>query len=391
MINPHKNLILITGGHLTPAVAVINELKKRGYNNLIWVGHKYNQRGNKELSPEFVTVKDLEIPFIELRTGKLTRKWTLETFLTGIKNFFLIFWGILKSFYIIIKHRPKLVLSFGGYLAVPIVFWGKIFGSKIITHEQTIVTGLANKMIAKFAHKILISWESSRQYFDPKKTVLTGNPIRRDIFFVKSDSLTKEFDKKLPILLVYGGNQGSHEINKRVFNILEKLLEDCNVIHQTGNSSVTNDYKKALEIKENLPIHLRWRYQVRDYILQNEVGEALNKADLIFGRSGANSISEYLALGKLCILMPIPWTSHDEQTKNANFLAQTGIGYVLPQKDSLASETVYQTILMGLNQFKAGVGFNGENLEKCRDKSKSLVILDAPQNVADEIDKILNI
>src|SRR5690606_6690645 len=388
--NPHQNLILITGGHLTPAVAVVNELKKRGYINLVWVGHKFNQTGNKELSPEFITVRDLNIPFIELRTGKLTRKWTFQTLLPGIINFFLIFWGFLKSFYIILRYRPRLVLSFGGYLAVPVVLWGKIFRSRIITHEQTIVVGLANRIIAKFADKILISWVNSRKYFNPKKTVLTGNPIRRDIFFVKSDTLTKDFDKKMPTLLIYGGNQGSHEINKRIFNILEKLLEDCNIIHQTGNSTITNDYKKALEIKESLPISLKWRYQVRDYILSHEVGEALNKADLIFSRSGANSVSEYLALGKLCILMPIPWASHDEQTKNANLVASTGLGYVLPQKNSLASETVYQTILMGLNQLKSGKGFNDEDIQKCIEYAKSLVVLDAPQNVANEVDKLIN-
>jgi UDP-N-acetylglucosamine--N-acetylmuramyl-(pentapeptide) pyrophosphoryl-undecaprenol N-acetylglucosamine transferase len=387
--NTRKKLILVTGGHLTPAVAVLNELKKRGFLNFIWVGHKFNQAGNKELSPEFVTVKNLGIKFISLSTGKLTRKWTTKTLIPGIKNIFLLFWGFIKSFYIIIRYRPRLILSFGGYLAVPIVIIGRLFSSKVITHEQTIVVGLANKFISKFADKILISWESSKEFFDSKKTILTGNPIRRDIFITKSDSLTKSFDRKLPILLIYGGNQGSHEINKRVFEILNELLEDCNIIHQTGNSTVTNDYRKALDIKERLPFSFKHRYEVRDYILQDEVGEALNKSDLILGRSGANNVSEILALGKLCVLIPIPWASHDEQTKNAEFVAQIGLGYVLTQKDSLTSQTLYQTLLLGLNQLKSGKGFNGENLDKIKEVAKSKIILDAPQNVANEVEKLI--
>lgn len=389
MSNPKKELILITGGHLTPAIAVIHELKKRGHNNLLWVGQKQNQAGNKELSPEFMTIKELGIPFINLKTGKLIRSWSRGTILNSIKNVFLMAWGTIKSFYIILRYRPTLVLSFGGYIPVPIAFWANLFGKKVVTHEQTILTGLANKVVGRFADKILISWESSRKYFDPKKTVLTGNPIRRDIFVIKSETLTRDFDKNYPTLLIYGGNQGSNIINTKIFEILPELLEECNVIHQTGNSSVTQDFKKANEVKESLPLNLKLKYQVRDYILQDEVGEALNKADMIFGRSGANSVSEILALGKLCVLMPIPWSSLDEQQKNANYVADTGLGYVLKQTDNLSSKTVFQAILLGLNQLKTGKGFNGKSLEECRNEAKSRVILDAPQNVVDEVEKLL--
>ncbi len=386
----NKNIrILVTGGHLTPAMAVLNELKKRGYSNFIWVGHKYNQQGNMEVSPEYKTVSMQNIPFIELQTGKLTRKWTRQTFIEGIKQFLMIFVGLVKSLFIVLKHRPGLILSFGGYLAVPIVIWAKLLGCKVVTHEQTIVTGLANKIISKFADKILISFEDSKKYFNPKKTVLTGNPIRRDIFTPKSDSLTKDFSEQLPILLIYGGNQGAHEINKRIFSILNRLLDEFNIIHQTGNSSATNDYQAALHLQGTLPAHLRVRYVVKDYILPDEVGEALNKADLIFGRSGANNVAEILALGKLAILMPIPWSSHDEQTRNAQLVASTGLGYVVTQKDTLSPESIYQTILLGFNQLKASKGFNNENLETCRQKAKDLVILDAPMRVADEVEKLL--
>ncbi len=381
--------ILITGGHLTPAIAVLSELKKRGYQNFLWVGHKYNQLGNKQLSPEYQIVTMNNIPFLNLRTGKIIRSRDLKSFFQLIKQIFLIKFGLIKSFFIILKYRPSIVLSFGGYLAVPVVINAKLFRTKVLTHEQTIVVGSANKLISKLADKILISWDSSRKYFNAKKTILTGNPIRRDIFKVKSETLTQSFNNELPILLIYGGNQGSHEINFRVFDILEEFLNDFNIIHQTGNSSVTNDFTKAKQLKLRLNTVLKDRYTIRDYILPNEIGEALNKADIILCRAGANSISEILALGKMSVLIPIPWASHDEQTKNAELVASTGLGYILKQKDSLTSQTLFQTILLANNQLKSGKGFNNKSIDECKEIAKQYIILDAPSKVADELEKLL--
>lgn len=385
-----NKLILITGGHLTPAVAVIDELRKRGYSNLLWVGQKHNQTGNKELSPEYNTIKNLEIPFINLKSGKIIRSTQFVDFFYILKNYILILIGLFSSIYIILKYRPNIVLSFGGYIAVPVVISAKIFRVKVVTHEQTLVVGLANKIISKFADKVLVSWDSSKKFFDPKKTVLTGNPIRRDIFIIKSNEITKDFDTNFPTLLIYGGNQGSHEINKRLFPIIEKLLPDCNIIHQTGNSTLTNDFKKAMELRDGLPNELKEKYVVRDYIGRENVGEVLNKSDLIFGRSGANNVSEILALGKLSILVPIPWSSHNEQELNAKYVVDTGLGYLLKQTDSLSSETVFQTIILGLNQLKTGKGFNGRQITECREIAKSKIILEAHQNVVKEIEKILD-
>lgn len=389
MNSNNKAKILVTGGHLTPAIAVITELKKRGYQNFRWVGHKYNQAGNKMLSPEFQTIKMLDIDFVNLKTGKIIRSRDLKSFIESIKQLFLIFWGLIRSFFIILSYRPAIVLSFGGYLAVPIVFWAKIFRIKIITHEQTIVTGSANKFIAKLANKVLISWENSRKYFNPQKTILTGNPIRRDIFKSKSETLTSGFNKDFPTLLIYAGNQGSHEINFRVFEIIKELLQDFNVIHQTGNSTVTNDFNKAKEIRNSLNSIHRDRYTVRDYILPNEIGEALNKSDIILSRAGANSISEILALGKISILIPIPWASHDEQTKNAELVASTGLGYILKQKESLTPQTLFQTILLANNQLRSGLGFNNKPIDDCKEIAKGYIILDAPSKVADEVENLL--
>jgi len=383
-----SDLILITGGHATPAFAVITELKRRGYSNFVWVGHKYNQQGNKEVSPEYRFVEELGIKFINLKTGKINRKWTLQNFVPSIVSLLMIAYGFIQAKLILLRNRPRVIVSFGGYLAVPIVFMGWVLRIKIITHEQTIVTGLANKFISKFANKVCISWESSKQYFPPKKTVLTGNPIRREVFKLESDELTRDLDSKKPTLYITGGNQGAHEMNKRIFEFLPNLLQECNIIHQTGNSTVTNDYQKALDMKKELKGDISIRYVPVDYVSSEQIGSVFNKADVVFSRSGANTVSELLALGKLSILMPIPWTSGDEQTKNARIIEETGLGFIIIQKDTLTSKQIYQTILLALNQIKTGKGFNGRDIDECKEMAKEKIILDAPQKVADVVESL---
>lgn len=381
---------MITGGHMTPALALIGELRKRGYINIVWVGNRYNQAGNKEVSAEYRTISDMNIPFVELKTGKLVRHITLQNFLYAIKQFLYIFWGFIKAFYIILFYKPKLLMSFGGYLAVPLAFWAWVFRKKIIAHEQVIVAGLANRIIAKFANKICISWLSSEKFYNRKKIVLTGNPIRREIFTAKSNSLTSEFDPSKPIIYITCGNQGSHEVNMRIFGALPLLLKEANIIHQTGNSSATNDFLKAREVKKQLPAELMIRYTIRDYVDSSEIGEAFQKSNLIISRAGANTITEIMALGKFAILIPLPNTSHDEQVKNAKFLESLGLAYVLEQSDRLSAQTFYQTVLIALNQINSQKGFNGQPIEDIVAYAQKQIDLDAHFKLANEVEKLLN-
>jgi UDP-N-acetylglucosamine--N-acetylmuramyl-(pentapeptide) pyrophosphoryl-undecaprenol N-acetylglucosamine transferase len=385
-----KGKILIVGGHLTPALAVLSELRKNGYTNIVWVGQKYNQLGNSTNSAEYITVSKLGIPFINLSSGKLNRHLPITKFYRFFWDLFMVFVGILRSFWIVGRQQPKLIISFGGYTAVPIAIAGWVFRKKIITHEQTVVTGLSNKIISKFANKVLVSWDTSMKYYPAKKTILVGNPIRREVLVSKTDFYTKELDSKRPTVVVMGGNQGSHFINSRIFEVVDKLIDDVNVIHQTGSSTATGDFAKAKELKNTLRIDKRNRYIVTDYIASEHIGEVFNTATLIVCRGGANTITEILALGKLAVVIPIPNTSHDEQVINARYVEKTGLGYTLLQDSKLKSETLYQTILIGLNQNKSKKGFNGDNIEKCKEFAKSLIDLDAPKKIFAVIEEVIN-
>lgn len=386
-----KQKIVFIGGHLTPAVAILQELKKRGYKNISWIGTKHTQIGDKNLSAEYQVITNLNIKFYNLTTGKLFRKWSKKTFINGIKHLLRIPIGIINALILVITIRPKMIVSFGGYLSVFPIIFGRLFGSKIVCHEQTLVPGLANKVAFIFASKILLSWENTKinkKFL--KKSKIVGNPIRKEVFISKSTTLTQEFDKKNPILLIFCGNQGSHEINKKIFEILDKLLEKVNIIHQTGGSTITQDYQKAINIKNNLPYTKKTKYIVRDYIMPNEIGEALTTSHLIVGRSGANNVTEILALGKLSILIPIPWTSGNEQLLNARMVESTGLGHIIEQDENFTSNKLYEKILFGLENLKFNRGFNTKKLDECRENARKLVNLSAHTEITNIIESLIN-
>lgn len=372
---------------MTPAFAVIAEMKERGYADFVWVGHKYNQYKNKETSPEYQTVRKLNIPFINLRAGKLNRTWGNDWF-AGLINLVKIPWGFIHSFWIIFRHKPDVIMSFGGYLALPIVIVGRLFRKKILTHEQTAVTGLTNKILPKFADKVLISWPSSQQYYPEDKTVLTGNPLRPEIFEVESDTFT--FDNHLPVVYITGGNQGSHKVNQAVFEQLPEILQICNLIHQTGNSSITKDAEMANKMKLSLPMEIQTRYKPKTFVFENEIGEAFSKANLVVARSGANTTYEILALGKMTIFVPIPWVTHNEQFLNAQIAAEAGLATIL-EEPRLNGINLLRTLELALELQSNQKGFNDKNLSEIQEEARNIVKFNAAEAIVDQIESVLKL
>jgi UDP-N-acetylglucosamine--N-acetylmuramyl-(pentapeptide) pyrophosphoryl-undecaprenol N-acetylglucosamine transferase len=369
---------------MTPAFAVISKLKEQGASKFVWVGHKYNQAGSRIPSAEFQTVIQMGIPFVDLRAGKLSRNW--DDLVSGAMNLLKIPWGFVHSFFIILKYQPDMILSFGGYLALPIVVMGKLLGKKVITHEQTVVSGLTNRIIPRFADKILISWPSSAKFYPPSKTVLTGNPLRPEIFNATSNAFA--LDQSLPTIYITGGNQGSHKINQAIFDKLPDILQVANVIHQTGNSSITGDAEKSKQLQSQLPEELRKRYFPLPFIFGEQIGEVFAKSDLVISRAGANTTYELLALGKLCIFIPIPWVTHNEQQLNAEIAAGTGLGTIVKESELTAS-SLFDRIVIGLNLIKSQQGFNSEPIATCRQKAQSLVKRDAANLIVQEVMQLL--
>ncbi|MCX7955883.1 MAG: UDP-N-acetylglucosamine--N-acetylmuramyl-(pentapeptide) pyrophosphoryl-undecaprenol N-acetylglucosamine transferase [Patescibacteria group bacterium] len=348
--------ILITGGHLAPALAVIDEIKKEKPNiKMIFVGRKYAIDKDKVESLEYKEIKKKNIKFINLKTGKLTRIFSLEYFL----NFLKIFLGFFNSFFIILNHRPDLILSFGSYLALPIVFWGYIFKIPVFTHEQTINPGLANKIIGLFAKKIFISFKEAEKFFNKNKVILTGNPIRQSIFKIQKKPFF--IKKTIPVLYITGGSLGSHSINLHIKKILKNLLESYIVIHQTGDTKEYHDYEDLLSIKNQLPENLKNKYFLAKHFFEDEIAYIYFLSDLVISRSGANTFFELIVLKKPAVFIPLPWSAGKEQQYHAEIFAKAGCGEIFHQIESS------DKLLRIINKMIKNISFYKNNFKNLRD------------------------
>lgn len=317
--------ILITGGHVTPALAIIDELKNQ---EIVFVGRKYALETEQSLSLEYKEITSRKINFINLTSGRITRLLSAKTFFSLLR----IPIGFVQAFSVIKNESPDIVLAFGSYLSVPIVFWAAIFGIHIFIHEQSITPGIANKITSLFAKKVFISFEQARPYFPQNKVVLTGNPIRK--------SILKTFQKPFEIknygqaIFVTGGSLGSHSINEHIKALLKELLENFVVIHQVGDIKEHNDFQILTKLRDSLTPRLKEKYFIKQHFLENEIGYVYSVSDIVVGRAGANTFFELLTLQKPAILIPLPWSANNEQLKQAQLFQQAGVGEVFNQTDS---------------------------------------------------------
>lgn len=377
---------MLIGGHLTPALAVAQYLIKTGVNDLVWVGTKYVQKGSSTVSFEYKEVTGLGIPFIELQAGKIWRKWTLKTLLNGIISLLKIPLGFFHALSIILRYQPDIVMGFGGYLQPPLLLFAKLLNKRTAIHEQTITAGTSNLACIRCSDIIFVSWPETLKLFPQSKSILTGNPVRE--FLINKNDKFKIFDNDKPILLVTGGNQGANTINWRLLEFLPKLLEECNVIHQVGNSTTTNDYEKAQDFYETLPLQLKHSYKFFSGDFSSDFAIYLNIADLLVCRAGANTVTEILTLGKRAILIPIPWSSQEEQLRNAEMVERTGLGYILKQYDAMPSSELYDAIKLGLLCSRDKKDFKERDINIAIKEASILIKRDASKII---VEKLLNL
>lgn len=327
--------VLITGGHFSPAYSVIQELLRRG-DEVVIVGRIHPQEGDKSaLSYEYRVSKELNLQFIEISTGRLQRRITVHTIPSAVR----FARGLLHARKILEEVKPDVLLTFGGYLALPVAAAAKMSNIPIVTHEQTQGIGLANSLIAKIAQTVCVSFPSTKKLLSHSHVVLTGNPLRKEIFQVDEKIA---YPKNLPILYITGGSTGSHIINTTIGKSLEILLEKYVIIHQTGENEY-NDYERLIEEKKKISQSLQERYIVTKYIYPSQIGYIYKTADIVIGRSGANTTLELIACNKPSILIPLPYGQKGEQLQNARLIQSLGLGELLEQRD-LSPNSLYEII-----------------------------------------------
>lgn len=327
--------VLIIGGHLSPALAVIEKLPKNW--EVVFLGRKYVFEGDKSESLEFKTVNERGIKFEELNTGRLQRKFTLNT----IPSLFKLPSGLINAIRLIKKNKPDVVLGFGGYVQIPVIIASYLNKIPIVIHEQTLEVGMANRISSFFVKKICISWESSMKFFPKDNVVLTGIPLRENFFKISAkDNKKKGSSNKL---LVVGGSSGSHFINSLILDDLKDLTSSYEITHQTGDSKEFNDFEKLENKKNNLPGKNKKNYKIIKFINPDEFPKLLNDSDILISRSGINTVAEAIFLKKPSIFIPIPFSQGDEQLKNAVYAKNLGIAEIIEQKN-ITSKLLVQKV-----------------------------------------------
>ncbi len=327
-----------SGGHVSVSSAVISALRERyniPYSNLLYIGGDLGMEEEKNgKSIEQKRFKDADFQTEYIRAGKLQRSFSLR----GILLMFRTVLGFLDSFRIISKFKPDLVISTGGFVSVPVCISAYLNKIPVYLHEQTAAIGLSNKIVSKFAKKIFVAFKESLPYFPEEKTFHTGNIVRKDIFktngkgeIVKPLKEMIVNQEKYPILYISGGGQGSHILNMTVREILPVLLQDFQVILQTGDNQAYKDFDLAVQEKRKHSEEQQKRFLPVKYIYDEEIGFVLNNIDMYIGRSGANTAYEMGILKIPSIFIPIPWVTHNEQERNANILKDSGLAEILPE------------------------------------------------------------
>ncbi|MEX0621728.1 MAG: UDP-N-acetylglucosamine--N-acetylmuramyl-(pentapeptide) pyrophosphoryl-undecaprenol N-acetylglucosamine transferase [Candidatus Woykebacteria bacterium] len=363
--------VTICGGHLTPALAVIGELKKRGIRDIFYVGRSSTMEGDNTPSAESTIIPNINVKFYSVPTGRFQRKFTRHTITSLLK----IPVGLVAALLILSQERPNLVISFGSYVAFPVVAAAWILGIPAITHEQTLKGGLANRIISRLAKRIALSWPDSQEYFPKEKTVVIGNPIRKEVLSVRKQRTS------IPVVFVTGGNQGAHAINEAVLEIIEELVKKYEVIHQTGSSEKYRDYEILAARVSQLPRKLQRRYTLSKWVNSEELAQIYSRASIVVGRSGANTVSEVAAVGVPAIFIPLPWAGANEQEKSAQMLVGVGMALVLNQE-----RLTPKRLLSAINSMMAHL----DRYKNEAKKAKKLINPSAAEQFVDEAVKLVN-
>jgi UDP-N-acetylglucosamine--N-acetylmuramyl-(pentapeptide) pyrophosphoryl-undecaprenol N-acetylglucosamine transferase len=337
--------ILISGGHLTPALAVIDYIQAHHpEDEVVFVGRLYSQDKLKQQSQEYNEITKRNIEFVTFSGPRLRSPQVIDR----ARYVSTMLPSIWRAIQVVKDVNPDVYLSFGSYVAVPFAIAAAIHKVPIVTHEQTRAVGEATKFIARFAQKIAISHESSRPYLPSSKVVVTGNPIRTQLFKKQSRPEWIKAEPKKPVLFITGGNQGSEILNTIVQQSLRQLVKQWFVIHQCGGATSHRNYLRELEQTQgNLPQTVRGDYVAKEWVSESELGWIYQNATAVVARSGANTTQELAAMQLPAILIPLPFAHYDEQTLNAKWLSEGGGAILLPQKELNPETLVAQTQKVG--------------------------------------------
>lgn len=335
-----------TGGHVFPGLAVAETLAARGW-RVVWLG------GAGGMESRLVPARGYELKSIDF--SGLRGKGALAWLLLPLK-LLIAFWQSARA---ISARRPDVVLGLGGYVSFPGGMMAALLGKPLVIHEQNSVAGLANKVLAGVADRVLCAFPGAL-----RGAVATGNPIRAEIGAIEPPA-RRYATRSGPLrLLVVGGSLGARVLNETVPQALARLApgERPEVTHQSGEQHIgalQAGYRAA-------------GVQARTVAFIEDMAAAYRDADCVVCRAGATTVAEIAAAGVASVLVPFPHAVDDHQTANARYLADSGAGVLLPQ-DELSPERL-AGIIRGLSR---------ERLAAMAEKARGLARPEAARAVAD--------
>jgi len=291
-----------TLGPVTPLLGFKDLFEQRKDLEYIWVGTKNG--------PEKKIISEAGIPFFILPSGKFRRYFSFK----NIWDIFVIIFAFFRSIFFLLKHKPNICITAGGFNSVPIHFAAFFLGIPTWVHQLDREVGLANKLMAKIAKVISVSNEEDIKNFKKEKAQHLGNIIRKAVLTGNKEKGREFFhiQKSSKILLVTGGGTGSESINNTLLEILPNLEGLCEVIHLTGKGKFDSNIKKAEE---------KYNFYHPHEFLTSEMKHAVALSDIIVSRAGFGSLTEFAAAGKPCIIIPLRGQQEENvlalQEKNA--------------------------------------------------------------------------
>ncbi len=327
-----------TGGHFYPLIAIAEEL-----NRIVEEEHLINFKmyymGDTPHNPQLL--REQFITFVPVTAGKLRVYFSFKNFVDVFKTAF----GVIRAIGTLYRIYPDVVIGKGGFASFPTLCAARFLRIPVIIHESDTVPGRVNLWAGKFARRVALSFPEAGEYFDEKKISLTSQPIRKTVAYSAKEGAKEffELDPGVPTIGVFGGSQGAKGINDHITELLPKLIEKYQIIHQTG-------VKQFDEIKTDAGVILgqntkRSRYKPFAYLNDLQTKMFGGACDVIISRAGS-SIFEIAAWGKPSILIPYPMAHGDHQRKNAYHYARTGAASVIEETNLSTSVLLHQIELI---------------------------------------------
>jgi len=329
-----------TGGHLVPALAVVDAIKSQDSEvEILFIGSTTGIEA--EIVPKHGIV------YKSIATGKLRRSSRgLLGMLTiaNLRDVLAVPKGLIDAYRILHAYKPDVVLSTGGYVAVPASIAAWMLHIPLVIHEQTTTIGLANRLCCAIAHTVALSFDIAREDL-PARTragaVLTGNPIRRETINGSPERAAVRFgippDTK--VILITGGAQGARVLNTAISDAISDITKTHFVIHQCGKQGL----ESMTAHRESLPESIRERWFLSAFLDVDSMADAWSVAQVVIARAGAGTVNEALILGKPMIFVPLEPSSRNEQLRNAERSAHLGAAVIVRQ-----SACTGETLIMAL-------------------------------------------